>query len=64
MELAPALLENTYTVEFYLPANNLTICVDVVSTNPTRAEEFARRRCNLTKHAWELVGVDKKYKQE
>jgi hypothetical protein len=65
MELSPALLRDTYTVEFYNPSNNLTVCADVVSTNATRAAEFARKRFNLNKrHRWELVGSDRKYKQE
>ena len=60
VELAPALLKNTYTVEFFNPSNNLTICVDVVSTDKNRAMEFARERFNLDKN-WELVGSDRKY---
>lgn len=63
MELAPALLKNTYTIEFYHAPNNLTICVDVVSTDDIQAVNFARERFRLTS-GWELVGCDRKYKQE
>lgn len=62
MELAAARKENTYTVEFYHKPNNLTICVDVVSTDNRCAETFARERFQLDA-SWELVGVDKKYKE-
>lgn len=61
MDIAPALLENTHTVEFYHAANNLTICADVVALNPAAAERFARNRFKLESPSWELVGVDKKY---
>jgi hypothetical protein len=63
MELAPALLENTYTVEFYNSSNNLTVCADVVSTDDIQAVNFARTRFKLDS-GWELVGSDRKYKQE
>jgi hypothetical protein len=62
MKLAPALLENTYTVEFYHEPNNLTITADVVSTDSDAAEAFARRRFILDQR-WTLVGIDKKYKE-
>ena len=58
--ISEALLEYTYTVEFYHCSNNLTVCVDVVSTDDHRAETFARNRFKLDS-SWELVGVDKKY---
>lgn len=60
MNLAPALRENTYTVEFYHRPNNLTMSVDVVSTDKNAAGSFARNRFRLDS-SWELVGVDKKY---
>lgn len=55
-------LEDTYTVEFYLPSNNFTISVDVASVDEKGAEIFARNRFKLD-NSWELVGVDKKYKE-
>lgn len=61
--LAPALKKNTYTVEFYHVPNNLTICVDVISTDDVRAVSFARERFKLDA-SWELVGSDHKYPQE
>jgi hypothetical protein len=63
MNLAPAFLENTYTVEFYHLANNLTVCVDVVSPNKDLAVEFARTRFSLKESQWDLVGSDPKYKE-
>lgn len=59
--LPPALREGTFTVEFYHAPNNLTICVDVVSTDDIQAVNFARERFKLDA-SWELVGSDKKYK--
>lgn len=58
--LAPGLREGTYTVEFYNRPNNLTVSVDIVSTDDVAAVNFARKRFNLDA-SWELVGVDKKY---
>jgi hypothetical protein len=61
MNRPEALIKNTYTVEFYHATNNLTVCVDVVSTDEKAAQAFARRRFKLESTLWELVGVDKKY---
>lgn len=61
LDLVPAIRDNTYTIEFYQRSNNLTLSVDVVSTDDVRAVAFARERFKL-ETSWEVVGVDKKYK--
>lgn len=59
-QLAPALRDGTFTVEFFHAPNNLTISVDVVSTDKDQAVIFARERFKLD-DSWDLVGTDKKY---